>query len=137
MTRKSVLQDDQIAFLLVTGLCSGMSIITCGFVIFTYVFPIRRTSCVPCLTPHSMGVSFNVRSDRNRQQCLALVSFCAAIFGVIGNGLQEGHLGTAVSQRIVSFFFNWFVQVRFIPALSFDNIIHRSSQAWPCRDRPY
>ena len=136
MPGSSILPDDKIAFLLVTGLCSGMSIITCGFVIFTYVSPRPSSSFHPYLTPHSMGVSFNLRSDRNRQQFLAMISFCAAVFGAVGNGLQEGRLGTSVGDKIVSFFFNWFVQVRPTPnhqsVLSFMII-----QAWSCGNSTY
>ena len=71
-----------------------------------------------------MGVSFNLRSDRNRQQFLAMVSFCAAVFGVIGNGLQESRFGTSVGDKITSFFFNWFVQVRFTHPVSIHTSIH-------------
>ena len=123
MPGSALVPDDKIAFLLVTGLCSGMSIITCGFVFFTYVSSFL-VLVAPLSHPTSVGVSFNLLSDRNRQQFLALISFCAAVFGAVGNGLQEGRLGTSVGDKVVSFFFNWFVQVRFTHPVSIRTSIH-------------
>ncbi|KAF8580719.1 hypothetical protein K439DRAFT_1636796 [Ramaria rubella] len=87
------LSDQKIAFLLVTGLSSGMSIISCGFVILT------------------QGASLKLTFDRERQRFLALVSLLAAIFGVVGNGLQQSSHSTSVGESVVSFLFNWLVQM--------------------------
>lgn len=91
----SVIPDQKIAFLLVTGMTSGMSIITCGFVMIT------------------QGPSFKLTYDRERQRFLAMVSFLAAVFGMFGNGLQLGSHGKSAGDSVASFFFNWLVQVGF------------------------
>ncbi|KAF8587892.1 hypothetical protein K439DRAFT_1658864 [Ramaria rubella] len=98
----AAVSDQKIAFLLVTGLSSGMSIITCGFVIVT------------------QGPSFKLTFDRERQRFLALVSLLAAIFGLFGNGLQLSSHGTSVGDSVASFFFNWLVQ------MGFAGIVHNS-----------
>jgi len=94
--------DQKIAFLMVTALCSGMSIITCGFVIVT------------------QGPSLKLTFDRERQRFLALVSLLAAIFGLFGNGVQLSDHPKSAGQSIASFFFNWLVQ------LGFAGIAHNS-----------
>ncbi|KAF8870916.1 hypothetical protein CPB84DRAFT_1855317 [Gymnopilus junonius] len=88
----SPVSDQKIAFLMVTAFCSGMSIITCGFVILT------------------QGPSFKLTFDHERQRFLALVSLLAAIFGLVGNGLQLSDHPKSAGQSAASFFFNWFVQ---------------------------
>ncbi|PPQ68725.1 hypothetical protein CVT26_003631 [Gymnopilus dilepis] len=87
--------DQKIAFLMVTALCSGMSIITCGFVIVT------------------QGPSLKLTGDRERQRFLALVSLLAAIVGLVGNGLQLSDHPKSAGQSTASFFFNWFVQASY------------------------
>jgi len=94
--------DQKIAFLMVTALCSGMSIITCGFVLIT------------------QGLSFKLTFDRERQRFLAFVSFLAAIFGLVGNGLELSDHPKSAGQSAASFFFNWLVQ------LGFAGIAHNS-----------
>jgi len=99
MVASAVVSDSAIAFLLVTGLCSGMSIISCGFVVLT------------------QGPSFNLTGDRTRQRFLAFVALLAAIFGVIANGLDEGRLAKSVGHSVLSVFFNWLVEVGLVVIL--------------------
>ncbi|KAF9566047.1 hypothetical protein CPC08DRAFT_747524 [Agrocybe pediades] len=94
--------DQKIAFLMVTALCSGMSIITCGFVIVT------------------QGPSWRLTFDRERQRFLAFVSLLAAIFGLFGNGIQLSDHPKSAGDSVASFFFNWLVQ------LGFAGIAHNS-----------
>uniref|UniRef100_A0A8H8CE12 Uncharacterized protein n=2 Tax=Psilocybe cubensis TaxID=181762 RepID=A0A8H8CE12_PSICU len=94
--------DQKIAFLMVTAMCSGMSIITCGFVIIT------------------QGPSLKLTFDRERQRFLAFVSLLAAIFGLFGNGFQLSDHPKSAGESTASFFFNWLVQ------LGFAGIAHNS-----------
>ncbi|KZP30884.1 hypothetical protein FIBSPDRAFT_1037842 [Athelia psychrophila] len=93
MAKTTPLTDATIAFLLITGMCSGMSLACCGFVVLTE------------------GPSFRLTGDHDRQRFLAFVSFMAAIFGLLGNGLEEGKHGANAGQSTMSFFFNYCVQI--------------------------
>jgi hypothetical protein len=77
--------------------------------------PFRREddSVLSVVRFHSEGPSFNLTGDRDRQRFLALVSMLTAMCGVFGNGIKEGRFGKSVGQSILSFFFNWGVQVEF------------------------
>ncbi|KAF7969818.1 hypothetical protein HWV62_25944 [Athelia sp. TMB] len=93
MAKTTPIPDAQIAFLLVTGICSGMSLAACGFILLTE------------------GPSLRLTGDHDRQRFLALVSFVAAICGLLGNGLEVGAHGANAGQSTMSFFFNYLVQI--------------------------
>ncbi|KZP14264.1 hypothetical protein FIBSPDRAFT_115223 [Athelia psychrophila] len=97
MAKPTPLTDATIAFLIVAGMCSGTSLTSCGFVVLIE------------------GPSFRLTGDHDRQRFLAFVSFLAAIFGLLGNGLEEGTHGVNAGQSTMSFFFNYLVQVSLSP----------------------
>ena len=106
--------DQKIAFLMVTALCSGMSIITCGFVIVTYVALTHfflSDSNLEYVSASRQGPSWKLTFDRERQRFLAFVSLLAAIFGLFGNGVQLSDHPKSAGDSVASFFFNWLVQV--------------------------
>lgn len=106
--------DPEKSFLLVTGLTTGTSVALCGFVVLRYTSPnASHHAYTKLMCLNSEGPSFYLTGDRERQRFLAFVSMLTAIFGVISNGLREGKNDLSVSQSIVSFVFNFGVQVRF------------------------
>ena len=105
------ISDQNISFLLVTGVCSGMSILACGFVVLTYAILTRSVSYLNLNVRCREGVSVRLTGDRDRQRFMACVSFLAAIFGLLGNGYDLGVYGSTVAHSVFSFFFNWLVQV--------------------------
>ncbi|KAF7982475.1 hypothetical protein HWV62_28042 [Athelia sp. TMB] len=112
MAKTTPIPDAQIAFLLVTGICSGMSLAACGFILLTCVtIHLLEVAWQPHSHTHSEGPSLRLTGDHDRQRFLALVSFVAAICGLLGNGLEVGAHGANAGQSTMSFFFNYLVQI--------------------------